>query len=60
MSEILNEGIKENLDALKMRNTIQILDNYLERAIKNDLNTVDILSSGIAFYTCGFSDQCLV
>ena len=26
-----------------MRNTLEILDNYLERAIKDDLNIVDVL-----------------
>lgn len=43
MSEIMYERIKENLDSLKMRNTLEILDNYLEQAIKDDLNIVDVL-----------------
>jgi len=43
MNEVLYDRIKENLEALKMRNTIEILDNYLERAIKDDLNIVDVL-----------------
>lgn len=43
MSEVLYERLKENLEALKMRNTLEILDNYLERAIKDELNIVDVL-----------------
>ena len=43
MSEVLYERLKENLEALKMRNTLEIIDNYLERAIKDELNIVDIL-----------------
>ena len=43
MSEILYERIKENLTSLKMRHTLEILDNYLERAIKDNLNIVDVL-----------------
>ena len=43
MSEILYDRLKENLESLKMRNTLEILDNYLERAIKDDLNIVDVL-----------------
>ena len=43
MSEVMYERLKENLDALKMRNTLEILDNYLERAIKGELSIVDVL-----------------
>jgi len=43
MSEILYDRLKENLEALKMRNTLEIIDNYLERAIKDELNIVDVL-----------------
>ena len=43
MSELVYERLKENLDSLKMRNTLEILDNYLERAIKDDLNIVTVL-----------------
>ncbi len=43
MSEVLYNRLKENLEALKMRHTLEILDNYLEQAIKDDLNIVDIL-----------------
>ena len=43
MSEILYQRLKDNLEILKMKNTLQILDNYLERAIKDDLNVVEVL-----------------
>lgn len=43
MSELTMERIRENLGALKMKNTLVILDNYLERAIKEELNIVDVL-----------------
>lgn len=43
MSEHVYERIKNNLEQLKMRNTLTIIDNYLERAIADDLNIVDIL-----------------
>lgn len=43
MSEVTYERLKENLECLNMRNTLEILDNYLERAIKDDLNIVDVL-----------------
>jgi DNA replication protein DnaC len=43
MSELMMERIRENLTALKMKNTLTILDNYLERAVKDDLNIVEVL-----------------
>lgn len=43
MSEVLMDRLKENLDSLKMKNTLDTIDNYLERAIKDDLNIVDVL-----------------
>jgi DNA replication protein DnaC len=43
MTELVYECLKENLESLKMRNTLEILDNYLERAIKDDLNIVAVL-----------------
>ena len=43
MSEVLYDRLKENLESLKMRNTLEILDNYLERAIKDELNIADVL-----------------
>lgn len=43
MSEIIYERIKENLLALNMKNTLEIIDNYLERAIADKINIVDVL-----------------
>ena len=43
MSEITYDRIKENLFSLGMNNTLEIMDNYLERAIKDKTNIVDIL-----------------
>jgi len=43
MSELMMERIRENLENLKMKNTLDILDNYLERAIKDNLNIVEVL-----------------
>ena len=37
------ERIRENLESLKLKNTLEILDNYLERAIKDNLNIVEVL-----------------
>lgn len=43
MSEITYERIKENLSSLGMTNTLEIIDNYLERAIADKVNIVDVL-----------------
>jgi DNA replication protein DnaC len=43
MSELMMERIRENLSALKMKNTLVILDNYLERAVNDNLNVVEVL-----------------
>ena len=43
MSELTMDRLRDNLTSLKMRNTLEILDNYLEMAIKDNLNTVDVL-----------------
>lgn len=43
MNEITYERLKENLESLKLRNTLEILDNYLERAVKDNLNVVEVL-----------------
>ncbi|MCL2110762.1 MAG: IS21-like element helper ATPase IstB [Clostridiales bacterium] len=43
MSELAMERLKNNLEGLKMRNTLQIIDNYLEKAVKDDMNVVDVL-----------------
>ena len=43
MTELTMERIRENLESLKMKNTLEILDNYLERAVKDELNIVEVL-----------------
>jgi len=43
MTELTMERLKTNLESLKMKNTLEILDNYLERAVKDELNVVDVL-----------------
>ena len=43
MSEFIMERIRDNLAALKMKHTLVILDNYLERAVKDDLHIVEVL-----------------
>ena len=48
MDEILYDRLKENLASLKMRNTLEILDNYLERALKDNLNMVEVLDHLVA------------
>jgi DNA replication protein DnaC len=44
MSEFVMERLRESLVALKMGNTLEILDNYLERAIKDNINLVEALT----------------
>lgn len=43
MSELAYERIKNNLETLGMKNTLTIIDNYLEQAIHEKKNIVDIL-----------------
>lgn len=43
MSEVVYERIKKNLEILNMKNTSLILDNYLEKAIHDKINIVEIL-----------------
>ena len=43
MSEFTMDRLRENLEALKMKNTLEILDNYLERAVAENLNIVEVL-----------------
>jgi DNA replication protein DnaC len=43
MTELIMERLRENLESLKMKNTLDILDNYLERAVSDKLNIVDVL-----------------
>ena len=40
MSELTMDRLRENLESLKMKNTLEILDNYLERAVADKLNIV--------------------
>ena len=43
MTEFTMDRLRENLESLKMKNTLDILDNYLERAVAENLNIVDVL-----------------
>ena len=43
VNETTYERVKENLLALNMKNTLEIIDNYLERAIADKINIVDVL-----------------
>ena len=43
MTEFTMDRLRENLESLKMKHTMEILDNYLERAVAENLNIVDVL-----------------
>ena len=43
MSALAMDRIRDNLEHLKMKNTLNILDNYLEMAVKEDFNIVEVL-----------------
>ena len=43
MNELAYDRIKDNLLALNMKNTLATLDNYLEQAIRDKTNIVDVL-----------------
>ena len=43
MSEFTMERLRGKLESLKMKNTLDILDNYLERAVADKLNIVEVL-----------------
>ena len=43
MSEAVYERLKKNLEILHMKNTSLILDNYLEKAIHDKKNIVEVL-----------------
>ena len=45
MTEFTMDRLRENLESLKMKNTLEILDNYLERAVAENLNIVDVFGS---------------
>ena len=44
MTEFTMDRLRENLEALKMKNTLEILDNYLEWAVADKLNIVEVLA----------------
>ena len=52
MSEMVMDRIRENLTALKMKHTLEILDNYLERAVKDNLNIVEVLDHVFSEEAC--------
>ena len=43
MTKFTMDRLRENLEALKMKNTLEILDNYLERAVAENLNIAEVL-----------------
>jgi DNA replication protein DnaC len=43
MTELTMERFRENLKSLQMKNTLEILDNYLERVVKDELSIVEVL-----------------
>lgn len=43
MDELAYERVKNNLEVLGMKNTLTILDNYLEQAVYEKKNIVDVL-----------------
>lgn len=43
MNETTYQRLKDNLESLKFKHTLDIIDNYLERALKDDVNIVDVL-----------------
>ena len=57
------DRLRENLESLKMKNTLEILDNYLERAVAENLNIVDVLDhifaeEGASQNLCNHTKQC--
>lgn len=43
MNELTYNRIKENLEILNMNNTLTIIDNYLEKAVHEKINIVEVL-----------------
>jgi len=43
MNELIYDRLKDNLATLKMTNTLEIMDNYLEHAIKDNIPALEIL-----------------
>ena len=52
MTEFTMDRLRENLEALKMKNTLEILDNYLERAVAENLNIVDVFFGALSSEVC--------
>ena len=50
------DRLRENLESLKMKNTLEILDNYLERAVAENLNIVDVLNKTFSQWNEVFAD----
>ena len=48
MTEMLYDRIKENLSLLRMSNTLETLDNYLEQALKDGKGIVEVLDHILA------------
>ena len=48
MEELAYERIKNNLAALNMKNTLTIIDNYLEQAVHDKVNVVEVLDHILA------------
>ena len=42
MTEFTMDRMRENLEALKIKNTLEILDNYLKQAVAENLNIVEV------------------
>lgn len=43
MNELTYDRIKDNLEILGMKHTLTIIDNYLEAAIHDKTNVVEVL-----------------
>ena len=48
MNELTYDRIKDNLELLGMKHTLTTIDNYLENAIHNKTNVVDVLDHILA------------
>ncbi len=48
MSELIYDRIKDNLATLKMSNTLEIMDNYLEHAVKENMPVLEVLDHLLA------------
>lgn len=43
MGELVMDRLRENLESLRMRHRLCILDNYLERAVSEKMSIVEVL-----------------